>query len=74
MNFKQATDALLESVTLEDLASEMGVSLQALRQARAAKGTLSHRTPPDGWEAAIARLADRKAAKLVRLSGALTRK
>jgi len=60
MNFKQATDALLESVTLEDLAERMGVSVQALRQARVAEGSKAHRSPPVGWEAAIRQMAARR--------------
>ena len=61
MNFKQATDALLESVTLEDLAGAMGASVQALRQARVREGySLAHRTPPKGWERAVATLAQRR--------------
>ena len=57
MNFKQATDALLESVTLEDLAERMGVSVQALRQARVAEGSKAHRSPPVEWEGAVRRMA-----------------
>jgi hypothetical protein len=57
MNFKQATDALLESITLEDLADAMGLSVQTIRQARVTEGAKSHRAPPAGWEAAIRQLA-----------------
>jgi len=68
MNFKQATDALLESITLEDLATAMGVSIQAVRQARAMEDKASHRSPPEGWESAVAKLAKRRARELARLS------
>lgn len=68
MNFKQATDALLESVTLEDLAERMGVSIQTIRQARASQSTASHRPPPKGWELAIEQLAQRGATRLSRLA------
>ena len=57
MKFKQATDALLGSVTLEDLAKRMGVSVQTLRQARVAEGSKAHRSPPVGWEDAVRRTA-----------------
>ena len=67
MNFKQATDALLESVTLENLAKEMGVSVQSLRQARAAEGSTSFRSPPPNWENAVAKLAAAQARKFQRL-------
>ena len=60
MNFRQATDALLESVTLEDLAKAMGVSVQAVRQARAVDGSKAHRSPPVKWEGAVRRLATDK--------------
>lgn len=71
MNFKQATDALIAGVTLEDLAEAIGVSVQAVRQARSAEGTTSYRTPPQGWEAAVAMLASRRAEKLEKLSNKL---
>ena len=60
MNFKQATDALLEAITLDDLAALLGISVQSVRQARAAKDSSAHRPPPVGWEAAVRKLAIRK--------------
>jgi hypothetical protein len=74
MNFKQATDALLESAKLEDLAEALGVHVQAVRQARATAGTASHRPPPKGWEAAVSKLAEAKSARFSRLSRALRNK
>jgi hypothetical protein len=71
MNFKQATDALLESITLEDLAKVMGVSVQALRQARTVEESMAYRTPPEGWERAVAELSLIRGGKLVRLAKAL---
>ena len=68
MNFRQATDALLESVTLEDLAKAMGVSLQSLRQARATEGTAAFRSPPAGWALAVAQLAERQISHYKRLA------
>jgi hypothetical protein len=72
MNFRKATDALLESVTLEDLAAAMGVSIQAVRQARVAEGSTAFRSPPKGWEVAAARLAARRASKFDRLAQGLS--
>ena len=69
MNFKQATDALLESVTLEDLATALGKSVQAVRQARADEYSTAYRSPPPGWEAAVRNLAERRANALIRLAG-----
>ena len=72
MNFRQATDALLESVTLEDLAGSLGASVQAVRQARAAEGTTAHRKPPDGWRAGIEKLASRQASRYKKLAERLS--
>lgn len=74
MNFTKATDALLASVTLEDVAAALGVSVQAVRQARASKETTAHRAPPPGWEAAVARLAQKRAGQLSRLAEKIKRK
>lgn len=71
MNFKKATDQLLENVTLEALAAEMKVSIQALRQARAAEGSTAHRSPPESWEKAVSKLAERQSLRLSRLAQAL---
>ncbi len=71
MNFKKATDELLGSVTLEDLASAIGASVQAVRQARAQEGAAGFRRPPEGWEAAAAKLARKQASRLVRLADKL---
>ena len=73
MNFRKATDELLASVTLEDLASAIGVSVQAIRQARAQEASAGFRRPPAGWEAAAAKLARRRAAQLERLANGLQR-
>ena len=71
MNFKQATDALLESVTLEDLAAALGTSIQSVRQARAAEKSTAHRSPPKDWEGGVKRLAAAKIRDLQALSKAL---
>ena len=71
MNFKQATDALMESVTMEDLAKEMGVSVQALRQARAAENSTARRSPPAGWEVGVKKLAEVRATRLKKLASAM---
>lgn len=68
MNFKQATDELLEPVTLEDLARVLGVSTQAVRQARAAEGSTAHRSPPPGWAKAVKGLAQNRAGHYQRLA------
>jgi hypothetical protein len=72
MNFKQATDALLESVTLEDLADALGASVQAIRQARAAESSTAYRSPPPGWGAGVKRLAKRRADSLQKLASRIS--
>jgi len=69
MNFVHATSKLIEPLTLEDLAREIGVSHGLLRQSRLSTSNPSYRTPPDGWEAAVAALARRRASDLDRLAG-----
>jgi hypothetical protein len=68
MNFKQATDELLESVTLEDVALALGVSTQAIRQARTAESSAAHRSPPQGWEIAVKGLAQKRISHYQRLA------
>lgn len=58
MNFKEATDALFERVTHEDLAGSLGVSVPSIRQARLDGKALAFRQPPAGWEKAVATLAE----------------
>lgn len=73
MDYKTATDRLAERVTHEDLAEALGVSVNAVRAARLDPGTDSHRTPPEGWERAVAQLARTRAAELEELAAELER-
>jgi hypothetical protein len=61
MDFKNATDELFDRVTHETLASELGVSIPTIRQARLDESANAHRQPPEGWEKAVARLAEERA-------------
>jgi hypothetical protein len=61
MNFKEATDALFERVTHDDLASELGVSVPSIRQARLDSKAEAFRQPPDGWEGGVRKLAEARA-------------
>jgi hypothetical protein len=74
MNFRQVTDALLKAVTLEDLADAIGVSVQTIRQARAAEGTSAHRSPPPKWEAGAALLARKAAIRYRKIAQSVARK
>lgn len=58
MDFKNATDALLDRVTHADLAEALGVSVALVRQARLDRDAQAHRAPPKGWDDAVLRLAE----------------
>jgi hypothetical protein len=60
MNFREATDSLCVKVDHEDLATALGVSVQAIRQARLYPEAHSHRSPPEDWEHAVIRLAEER--------------
>jgi hypothetical protein len=64
VTFQDATDALSGRVTHEELAEELGCSLQAIRQARMDPDSPHYRKPPVGWEAAVAKLARRRGKEL----------
>lgn len=68
MDFKKATDELLASISHEELATALGVSVPTVRQARLSADAKAHRNPPDGWEGKIARLAERKAVHFGKLA------
>jgi len=69
--FRKATDELSASDTHEDVAAALGVSVQAIRQARLDTSSANYRNPPSGWRAAVADLARRRAARLEKLAGEL---
>jgi hypothetical protein len=73
MDFKEATDRLVERVLHEELAAELGVSLQTIRQARMSPDSPSYRKPPKGWEGAVQKLATRRVVELTRLALELRR-
>ncbi|MGI3903412.1 MAG: hypothetical protein ACRYGP_19895 [Janthinobacterium lividum] len=56
MDFREAIDDLCERVGHEDVAEVLGVSVQAIRQARMNETAKAHRKPPKGWEGAIIKL------------------
>ena len=68
MNFRKATDELLAGVTLEDLANALGVSIQAVRQARTDEASTAFRSPPPDWERGVRKLATVRARALERLT------
>jgi hypothetical protein len=60
MDFREATDELCAKLDHADLAQKLGVSVQAVRQARLSPETGAHRSPPTGWEGAAIRLAEER--------------
>jgi hypothetical protein len=66
--FRDATDRLTNTVSLADLAKELGVSHGLLRQARLISSASSYRSPPAGWEAAVAKLARERGGELLKLA------
>jgi hypothetical protein len=71
MNFKAASDRLTDCVRLAAIADETGMSDATIRRARLDPESPAYRSPPSGWEAAIARLARKRAAELVKLADQL---
>ena len=71
MDFIGATDALFARTGPDHLAKELGCAPNSIRQARMDFGKAGHRSPPPGWEAAVARLARQKAAQLLKLADRL---
>jgi len=73
MDFKEATDALTNCPTHEDIARAAGVSVQSIRQARLAPDAPNYRRPPENWRQAIAKLARERARRLEELAARLER-
>jgi len=71
INFRAATDELLACISHQELADALRASVASVRQARLGPEAKAHRSPPDGWERAVARLAQERATRLVRLAGRL---
>jgi len=68
MTFEEASEQLKRCPTDEDLAGELGVGVQSIRQARLDETSPSYRSPPGSWPAGIARLARARAAQLLELA------
>jgi len=71
MDFKKATDELLAGISHQELADALGCSVPTVRQARLDEGAKARRSPPEGWQAVVAKLAKARAAGLLRLAGRL---
>ncbi len=73
MDFRAATDELLAGISHDQLAKWLGVSVPTVRQARLDEGAKAHRKPPEGWQGAVADLAESHGARLLRLAKALNK-
>jgi hypothetical protein len=73
MNFKEATDRLFDRIDHTELAEALGVSVASIRQARWSPDAKAHRQPPEDWEEAVRRLAEKRAKHYKRLADNLRR-
>ncbi len=73
ISFKEASDELLWTFSHTELAKNLEVSVPSVRQARLDPSAKAHRSPPEGWELTIARLAKQRADALLALSKRLQR-
>jgi hypothetical protein len=62
MNFKTATDIL--GIPATQLAKAFGLQPQTIRQMRLVPGAVSYRSPPDGWQKVLLRLARERGREL----------
>jgi len=67
-DFRKVTDELFAAVSHDDLAKALGCSVAAIRQARLDTAAKSYRKPPEGWEKAVAKLAEGRSSGLSRLA------
>jgi hypothetical protein len=73
MDFREATDALFQSLSHDDLARALGVSVATIRQARLSAGAKAHRNAPEGWAGIVRKLAEQRSAHFTALSRTLAK-
>jgi hypothetical protein len=71
LDFRKATDELLDSISHQKLAKDLGVSVATVRQARLDESAKAHRNPPEHWQLIVATLARKRAERLKRLADSL---
>lgn len=59
VDFRTATDRAAPCVGHQELADELGVSVQSIRAARLDPGSPNFRNAPGGWQRALAKLLRR---------------
>ena len=72
-NFRDVTDDLFSKVGAEDMATEMGCSVGAVKQARLDPSSPSYRSPPPGWETSALKMAKDRIAFFTALAKRLGR-
>jgi hypothetical protein len=73
LNFKAATDRLITRVTLPEIAAACGAAVNSIERARMDPASGSYRSPPAGWELAVAKLARERSGELQSLAEDLER-
>ncbi len=69
MGFKKATDEFVNcGVGLADVASALGASYSAVKQARLDPNSRHYRTPPPDWQPKLRKLAEDRGGRLVKLA------
>jgi hypothetical protein len=71
MDFKSATDQLTERVTADDIAQAFGVARNTIARARLEPSSSAYRSPPEGWQKVLARLARERCSDLKELADKL---
>lgn len=69
MDFKTASNALFDRVSHKALASELGISVAAIRQSRLDVTSKAYRSPPKFWRRAIQSLAETRIRRYHELIG-----
>jgi hypothetical protein len=73
MTFKTATDRLTARVTADDIAKAFRVARNTVARARLDPSSSAYRSPPDGWQKVLARLAMERSMELKALAEELRR-
>jgi hypothetical protein len=60
MNFREVLDALCANLGHTEVADALGISVQAVRQARMKPDSSGFRAPPKDWENVAIRLAEER--------------
>jgi hypothetical protein len=60
MDFRTAVGILGRQITTAEIAEATGMSAYSIRQARLQEGAAGYRTPPKGWQNAVAQLAEQR--------------